>query len=478
MRLKVSFVFILCSFLAFSQKYERVVFQYDQLEKESYPKCDGNLLKEVETVYTSVQENNSTEAVKIAKQLYDDNTECPEICEAYAYALFRSGEWFEGIDIIENGIRKFGSVPELIKRRASMSLEMSQLGTGQKDIDGNSVYRSSNTTYTEDQFKDENLKSALIDLEYLVKKYNRNEETFFVGKIYQLMKDYDKSSESFRQLLNDEQYKNTAIFNIADNYLAQNKLSEAEQELNKLLSDNPKEGLILDKLGDLYEQKGDTEKAEEFKNKASFYDNIPESSDLEYPRDYDLLMFFGTRDNNPDEKLKKLNDIVKQNNQDYTIDICLMILKLHTNHENDLEDRATKILTEIGKPSIEKVNKLFQTNVSTCTISNLAEVMATVKEESSWELMKQYLYYIANMPMTIIPPSVPEKMILFNEERGITEILTAVKPLLNRETSYLSSGLFVYYYPLKKISKKKLKKIATQLNYSNEEFELLEDKIK
>jgi tetratricopeptide (TPR) repeat protein len=470
---------MLLSFLTFSQKLERNIFQYNQLEKDTYSKCDENINKELESSYIKIQENRSADAVKITKQLYDKNNDCFEIFDAYGYALFRSGEWFEGIDIIEKGIKKFGSVPELIKRKSSMSLEMAELGTGQKNIDGNSVYKANSVSYDEEQFKEENFKSALIDLEYLATNYKRNEEIFYVAKIYQILKDYEKSSETFKQLLNDEEYKNASIFNIADNYLAQNKLPEAESEINKLLTDNPKEGQILNKLADLYEQKNDKEKAREFKNKALFYNNVPKFSNLEYSKEnYDLLMFFGTEDNNSNKKLKKLNDIFKQNNQDYTIDVCLMILKLHANHGNGIEDRATEILVTIGKPSIEKVNQLFQTDVSTCTISNLAEVMAIVKEESSWELMKKYLSYIKNMPMTLIPPEIPEKMILFNEDRGVTEILTVIKPFLSQEDDSSSFGQYVYYYPLKKINKKKLKTIATQLSYSDKEFKLLENSIK
>lgn len=470
---------MLLSFLTFSQKLERNVFQYNQLEKDTYLKCDENINKELEFSYIKIQENSSADAVKITKQLYDKNNNCFEIFDAYGYALFRSGEWFEGIDIIEKGIKKFGSVPELIKRKSTMSLEMAELGTGQKNIDGNSVYKANSLSYNEEQFKDENYKSALIDLEYLVTNYKRNEEIFYVAKIHQILKNYDKSSETFKQLLNDEEYKNASIFNIADNYLAQNKLPEAESELNKLFTDNPKEGQILNKLAELYEQKSDKEKAREFKNKALFYNNIPKFSNLEYSKEnYDLLMFFGTEDNNSNKKLKKLNDIFKQNTQDYTIDLCLIILKLHANHGNGVEDRATEILATIGKPSIEKVNQLFQTDVSTCTISNLAEIMAIVKEESSWELMKQYLFHITNMPMTLIPPEIPEKMILFNEDRGITEILTVIKPLLSQEDDSGAFGQYVYYYPLKKINKKKLKNIATQLSYSEKEFKLLENNIK
>lgn len=470
---------MLLSFLTFSQKLERNVFQYNQLEKDTYLKCDENINKELESSYIKIQENSSADAVKIAKRLYDKNNDCFEIFDAYGYALFRSGEWFEGIDIIEKGIKKFGSVPELIKRKSTMSLEMAELGTGQKNIDGNSVYKANSLSYNEEQFKEENFKSALIDLEYLVTKYKRNEEIFYVAKIHQILKNYDKSSETFKQLLNDEEYKNASLFNIADNYLAQNKLQEAESELNKLFTDNPKEGQILNKLADLYEQKNDKEKAQEFKNKALFYNNIPKFSNLEYSKEnYDLLMFFGTEDNNSNKKIKKLNDIFKQNNQDYTIDVCLMILKLHANHGNGVEDRATEILITIGKPSIEKVNQLFQTDVSTCTISNLAEVMAIVKEESSWELMKQYLFQIKNLPMTLIPPEIPKKMILFNEDRGVTEILTVIKPLLSQEDDSSTFGQYVYYYPLKKINKKKLKNIATQLSYSDKEFKLLENNIK
>ncbi len=49
--------------------------------------------------------------------------------------------------------------------------------------------------------------------------------------------------------------------------------------------------------------------------------------------------------------------------------------------------------------------------------------MATVKDEKSWELLKRYLPEIAHMPMTTLPPSIPEKMIKFNEDKGIKEIL-------------------------------------------------------
>jgi tetratricopeptide (TPR) repeat protein len=377
-------------------------------------------------------------------------------------------------------------VPELIKRKSEMSLEMAQLGTGQKNIDGSSVYKANSIDFDEEQFVLENYKSALLDLEYLMVNYNRSEEIFYVAKIHQILKEYNKSTEAFNRLLNDDEYKYEAIFNIADNYVAQNKLSEAEAQLNNILMDNPKAGIVYEKLSEIYNKTDESDKAKQYKKKAVYFNNIPSFLEMEYSeKNYELLVFFGSDESQANEKISKLNTIHKQSENDFTIDVCLMILKLHANHGNGVEERATEILGIIGKPAIEKVNELFQFDVSTCTVTNLADVMAKVKDENSWELMKQYLPYIANMPMTLIPPSLPEKMIQFNEDEGIREILKVIKPLLVKKedgndpmAELAGFGQYVYYSPLKKINKKKLKKISKELNYSDEEFKLLEEKIK
>lgn len=486
MKLKLLLLFLSFSLLCFSQKLQRNVFEYEKLKSDNFVTCDETVNKEQEIIVTKLEENNSTSAVALSKKLYENKNNCFGTFEIYGYSLFRNGQWFEAIDIIEKGIQKFGSVPELIKRKSEMSLEMAELGTGQKNIDGNSVYKASSLPYDEDQFKEENLKSALIDLEYLIKIYNRTEEIYYAAKIQQLLKNYDKSNETFKTLLDDEKYKNIALFNIADNYIALKDYNTAETEFNKMLLENPKEAVLYDKLADIYDLKKDKAKALELANKGVFYKNIPEDSNLEYSKEnFELLQFFGTEENKASKKLKKLKEISNQNNQQYTIDVCLMILKLHTNHGNGVEEKATEILKKIGKPSIEKVNNLFQSNVSTCTITNLSDIMASVKDENSWILMKQYLSYIATMPITLIPPDLPEKMILFNEDKGITEILITVKPLLTQEEnnddplSQLGGfSEYVYYAPLGKVSKEKLKKIAVDLKYSDKEFNLLQDKIK
>lgn len=485
MKLKLLPLFLSFPLFLFSQKFQRNIFEYEKLKSDHFAECDNNTSKELQNILVKIEKNKSSSAVSISQKLYENKNDCFGIFEIYGYSLFRNGKWLEGIDIIEKGIQKFGSVPELIKRKSDMSLEMAELGTRQKNIDGNSVFKADSLQYNEDQFKEENLRSALIDLEYLIKIYNRTEEIYYTAKIQQLLKDYQKSTETFKTLLNDEKFKNIASFNIADNYISLKDLNNAETELNKLLAENPKEPILYDKLTEIYELKNDKAKATELGNKSIFYQNMPTDSDLLYSKEnLELLQFFGSGENKASKKLKKLQEISNQNNQQYTIDVCLMILKLHANHGNGVEEKATEILKNIGKPAIEKVNNLFQSNVSTCTITNLADIMAKVKDENSWALMKQYLSSIATMPMTLIPPNLPEKMILFNEDRGITEILTTVKPLLGQEQDnddiFQAGGFgqYVYYSPLGKIKKEKLKKIATELKYTDKEFNLLQDKIK
>lgn len=485
----IQIILIFTPFITFSQDFTRKVFDYKNLEKD-YPKCADNILIELDKSVNLLKENNSEKAVEISKKIFEENKNCPEIYQNYGYCLFRNGQLIEGINIIDNGIEKFGSVPDLIKRKSEMSLELFEIGVGQKNIDGNTVYLSKDKRlkYDEKQFKDENLKSALIDLEYLTSKYeNRNEELYIIAKIKQLNSDFEKSNEIFEKLSKIEEYRENSIFNIADNYIQTKKYDEAEKQLLNLIERNPKEGQLYNKLASLYEIKEDKLKQNEFKQKAIYFDNIPYFSDLEYnDKNYNLILFFGSEKNNYKEKIKKLNLIQKTENENYLIDICLVILKLHANHGNGLEDDATKILIQIGKNSLEKTHKLIKTNISTCTITNLAEIMSTIKDESSWEILVEYLSILPNMPSTLIPPNVPEQIIKFNEERGIKEVLKIIKILLRKEKSnddnpmsQLSSfGDYIFYSALENINNQKVLKIAKELEFSENELKELREKIK
>lgn len=490
MRLLIPVLMACTTFFSYGQKFKRVTFNYEKLKTENFGGCEDSINLLLDKSYTEIQQNNSAAAVKSAQSVYDRKKDCYEVYDATGYALFRNGQWLEGVDIIEAGIKKFGSVPPLIERRYKMSIEMAQLGTGRKEVDGNTVFSKANALkYDEEQFIAANFRSALLDLHYLIKTYNREEEIYYAAKIHQILKEYDQSNTYFRKLLNNEAFGLDASFNLSDNYLSQNKLAEAENELEQLLKTHVKEGVIYEKLAEVYEKKGDQTKAEEYRKKAVYYKNVPDFLSLDYSSEnYDLLLFFGTNKHSSGEKLSKLQAISEAGNPDYTTDVCLMILKLHANHGNGVEEQATQLLSQIGKPCIEKVNTLFGYEVSTCTITNLAEVMASAKEESSWELMKAYLPTIANMPVTLTPPDLPAMMLLFDEDRGMKEILLVVKPLLTAKKEPKSSsnplaelsgfGQYVYYYPLEKIDPEKLNKTAKELGYSDEELNLLKGKIR
>jgi len=471
-------------FVSLSQEFKRNTFNYDSLPSENFPSCDDKVIDVLAQSFDAVDQNNSTFAVENAKKVFDVNKGCYSIYETYGYSLFRNGKWLEGVEILEEGIRKFGSVPELIKRKADMSLEMAEMGIGANNIDGSAVYKKTDWEYDEDQFIRENYNSALADLNYLMITYNRTEEMYYVAKLYQILERYDESTETFSKLLTNEDYKIDAMLNIAENHIAQDKLDEAERSLLEIIALYPKMGAALKKLGEIAEKNGQTEQALEYRKKAIFYKNIADFVEFEYSKEnFDLLVLFGTDESSPEEKMNKLNEIYSANDPKFTIDICLTILELHANHGNGVEEKATEILSEIGKPAIEKVNLLFQEQVSTCTITNLAEVMATVKDERSWELMMLYLPSIATMPMTTIPPNLPEKMVKFDQKKGVKEILLVVKPLLTKKkddgpmAEFFSIGQFVYYSPLKDIKRSKLLKTAKKLGYSAEELTLLEKKI-
>jgi tetratricopeptide (TPR) repeat protein len=471
---------------AYSQEFKRKVFDYEKLTKE-YVTCNDDILKALEEAMLAVEEYNSAKAVKLSKVSFDKNNNCPDVYLTYGYSLFRSGEWLDGLDIVEKGIEKFGSVPELVKLRSDMSLEMYELGIGQKNIDGNSVYKANDSRlkYNEDQFKEANLRSALTDLIYLNNRENNPEDTYTIAIIYRELGEYDSSNKIFESLTTDVKFGAPATFHIAGNLISLKKYDEAERKLLKMLETYKQVPDIYERLAEIYELKGEKNKQEDYKKMAVFYKYVPDFTDLTYSsNNYDLLMFFGG-DAPSQEKLKKLEEIQKANDINFTIDICIVILNIHSNHGNGVEEKATAILTGIGTPSLNKVHKLFQSDVSTCTITNLATIMAAIKDERSWEILIDYLPRIASMPSTLIPPNVPEKVILFDEERGTREVLRVVKTILNKDPEEsqdimgsLGFGTYVFYAPLKEIKKDKVLKIARELNYTDSDIVKLQEELK
>lgn len=495
MKNSYSSFFIAIAILSFhslsSQTFTRKQFDYSKIEEKNYTDCDTATLMELELALQQIDNLQSKQSAITAQKVFDKNTTCPQVYEVYAWSLFRSGEWEKSIEIVESGIDKFGKNPDLIIKRAYMGIEMAELGVAQKNIDGNSVYvgKDKQLPYDEAQFIELNYKTALSDFEYLAGNYeNMNREIMIVGYIYQQLKQYDKSNEYLNKLLEVEDYRMQALLTIADNHIEEKKFDEAQTILIGLEKQNPRSVTTQKKLYALYEIKGEKELMKQAEEKQYFYQVTPSFSDLAFNKEnYDAIVYFAD-ENSEKEKLNKLKKIIKEKDPNYSIEICLSILKMHTNHGNGLEEKATQELIKFGKAALPKTILLLENeNVSTCTISNLADVLATVKDTSGWLPLVHYLPVMANMPFTLIPPNVPEKIMKFDKEKGARVLIEFNRMLIQNEVGDDNSGnpmaglsgfgQYLFYMPLKELKKDKVISIAKEFNYTDDELKVLLKKI-
>lgn len=490
MKYFILFLVFTCAYPGISQKLKRKKFDYYKLEKDEYKSCDPGVIAELDACYSAIDQNNSKEAVELSKKIYSKNNDCFHTYELYGLSLFKSGEWLKGVEIIEKGIEKFGSVPELVKRRSEMSLEMAQLGTKKQVIDGNTVYKGGKggLNYDEEQFVSENFASALTDLEFLYKTYNRPNEAFIIGKVHQVQENYEKSNEMLKTVVFDENFGTSARYEIAQNYIDLKKYDEAETQINELIQQIPEEPAFYKLMARMYEQKGDATAAKTFQQKAMFYKNVPAASGFEFSEEnFNLLLYFGGEEQSAENKLKRLADLKQSKSDKEMTAICLAILKIHANHGNGVEEEAAKMLGQIGPSCLEAVHAMFLSNVSTCTITNLADVMATIKDEGSFEILTNYLPIIVNMPMTLIPPDVPEKLIAYDPVKGTKEVLKVAQQFLSKTKAKNDDpfgdlgGIFtegVFFHPLKKLDHETVFNLAAEVGYNKEEMEKLKEKLK
>jgi tetratricopeptide (TPR) repeat protein len=479
-----------------AQDYSRKQFDYYNLEEKATAGCTDEVSTQLEESVNFVENNNSEQGLAIAETLFKkgEATACPDLYVAYATALFRHGQWEEGVSIAEQGIEKYGSNPELISRKGNMCLEMAELGPGKKHIDGNAVYSGRDKgKYDEAKFKEENYKTAAKDFDFLVKTYdNRYQEILILGYIQKQLKNFEASDKYFKQLIEDknsgEEYAARAQLFLAENYMEEKKIEEAETLLLQLEEAYPRNSSIQEKLIDLYTLKKDTQKVKERKEQASFYQLIPSQSSLAFTKEnFDLLIFFADEKNAAKAKSAKLKEVVKKREAKDAIEICLSILKMHANHGNGIEEESTQHLIKFGTKATDPVINLFLSGeVSTCTITNLADVLATVKDPKGWTPLVNYLPVMANMPMTMIPPMIPQMIIKFDKEEGTKVLVEFVKPIIqNEKNAVKSSNPFgelnfsenLMFSALKEIKKEKVLAAAKQYEYSEEETKVLLDKI-
>ncbi len=267
----------------FAQTYSRKHFDYDKMEEKVSAGCTDDVNQKLQEAASMVENNNSSEGVSIAEAVFKkgEATACVDLYIVYAECLFRNGKWEEGLSISEQGIEKYGPDPELLSRKGNMCLEMAELGLGQKHIDGSAVYSGKDKDkYDEAAFKEENYKTAAKDYEYIVNTYDkRYQEIMILAYINKQLKNYEVSDKYFQRLMSDdscdEEYRARSTMFLAENYMVENKIKEAEKLLLQLEEKYPRTPTIQEKRIDLYVLEKDEAKVNERKKQKYFYELIP-----------------------------------------------------------------------------------------------------------------------------------------------------------------------------------------------------------
>jgi hypothetical protein len=472
-----------------AQDYQRKIFDYASMNRSDSTRCTDQVYEETDRIFGMIDQLQSKAAVAAAKELFDKGPRCPEAFEIYSWALFRSGEWMKASALIDSAIGIYGvSNPYLVIRRGYMNAEMAEMGTGAMNIDGNSVYKAQNQQlpFEEANFKKENYKAALADLKFIADNYeNRPEEIYATGYLYQQTGEYDNSTDYFIKLLSNEEYGDRVIFPIVDNLIGQKKYESAEISLQNLEKKYPRSPEIQKKFAELYELENNKDKQKLAQMKQEYYSWMPEYCDLPYSAaNYDALQYFAG-DVPGKKKIKDLKAIVKSD-QATAIDMLIAILNMHANHGNGVEEQAAKMLSKIGSPAVPKVILLLQNAPSTCTVTDAAGILADVKDPAGWQPMLDYLPKMLHMPMTLIPPNVPEQIIRFDRARALPALLEWLKPEIAAEElspgdpmdglgNIFASGSI--YAPLASYKKEEVRKAAADLHYSDQQTAKLMEKV-
>ncbi len=484
---KIFFPIILCClhFLITAQEFERQIFDYSQMQEKEIAPCSESVNSGVNQVFQEIGRLRSQHSVLLAEELFNENDKCPLSYEAYSWALFRNGKWMESVEIIEQGIRELGPIPELILRRGYISFEMAELGIGVRNVDGNSVYlpKAKRLDYPDSIFREQNYLAALNDFKYISDTYKeRPKEIMITGYIYQMIKEYENSNNYFSKLLDNDNYRNDVAFLIVDNYIGQNQFSKAEKILLELEEEFPRNSDIQEKLTKLYKKSGDEEKFELYKYKSEFNYWVPEYCDLEYSKkNYETIYYF-LGENKTSDKIQKLNGIRKEHGEKAT-DIFITILNAHANHGNGVEERTEELLVEMGNSVVPKMILLMENAQSTCTTTKAASVLAEIKDPRGWQPMVDYLPRMENIPFTLMPPEIPLQLIKFDKEKALVAILKWTKGQLGEEDTSSSDNPFQelgsifsgtnIYLPLQVYKKKEIQKTAKSLGYTKEQLERL-----
>jgi len=474
------------------QQFLRVKFNYAEMSEQETNGYDETMQETVDDALANIERFQSDIAVKIMSDAMSSYPPHPLIFNIYSWSLFRNGQRMKSIEVIDKGIKLFGPYINLVHPRFVMSSEMAKTGLHQKEVDGNVVFEMSSLPYDDDQFILENTRCALYDAQFLLDAFKGDvdyENAFIqvIASIYCDLEDYSKSNAYYFKLLSSLEYEESAIVDISRNFLLLKNYEKAEEYLLDGIAKYPESILLIENLKKLYKATGDKKKEEKYSKLDRFYRMIPEFLILDYDENLLETIDFFSSDQSPEEKMKKYEDVCRDSLES-VINVSIIILFLHENHDNGLEEIVTEKLISIGNPAIPLVSELFQNQfISTCTVTKCAEIFSAIRDPHGWDLMVEFLPQLIYMPSTLIPPAIPANLVKFDEDKGARVLIETIKTFIEPEVQATSSeseknstslrsfsfGQNRMFSALSEINTEKIVQIANECNYSDEELELL-----
>ena len=433
-----------------------------------------------------IEYNNSESAINLTKQAlvkeleeYNNNisnssngedNSCVIVLYIYYINTLRlGGRYKDALDASDEAyaisINKWGVVDfNLILNRAMVLKFLGEHGYDYEEHDDmysfgpHPEFGEIKTDEDKELFKKKCNEAALNDYNYISSQLYNPNVTYSVALLNRSVGNYQDSLEAIR-IMNQHGIVDANLSGLEiKNYASLGDADVVKSRSEMAMSMFPDDKDLLNDISEAYSILGMEEEAGKLKLRAKCQYYIPQfiGLDCESNDTYDLFNYFAG-DTDPKEKIDKLETIQKTSSQDYTISVALMILRMHANHGNGVEEKAEEILKKIGKPAINKVNNLFTNNISTCTVSAAARIMASVKDPSSWDLLVDYLPTMATEGMLLIQSEVPSVMMTFDRKKARVLILKVLGNFLAQDGDF---RLGEYYYALKDEKIEDLKKIA------------------
>jgi tetratricopeptide (TPR) repeat protein len=477
------FLFFITSSQGWAQEFQRKKFNYDNYPIDT-TECNERIKNTIDTIYGYFNMNQSKLALRLTEKLMEGEPECASQFIAHAEALYQNGEWLDAMQIMDSAVGLFGVSMYYLYSRGIINIEMGDIGTKKKYVDGAVVYFPNDPmrAFDESNFKRECYEAALSDFTYLYEHYyGFPKDLLILGYLHQRLGNLTESNRFLVRALDLEEIRDDAIKMLIDNHIELKNYTAVETLLENLRESNPNDPQVYKYFIEYYKKTGNTKKLEESIKAYNFALWAPEFTGLtNSKKTYERLQI--VNEINPiKEKVKVVTKIAKKKD-DYAIGFLVAVLYSHNNHGNGLEELCEKLLINIGEAAVPKTIALLNNNRSTCTIAKSARILTKINDPRGWDALVAYLPQVINLGPYITPPNYTIQMVNFNKEKALPVIIEEAKTIVDKELNMQkndmshSLGYFqikAVFDPLQAYTSDEIKVCATSKGYNEEEVNQL-----